>query len=510
MRALVVLTAVALAGCVPGRRVAGDTWATVGGEALREPEEAPALEGGEHALSLEEATVRALERSPELAVRRLDPAIAGAFETIARGEFGVTVYADGQARQEQTQETNRATMMQFRADGSRIDATAGARVRTPTGTEIDTSLGYRRDESNRSPEQQEARIGLTVTQSLLRGIDPDANLAAVRQAELETEASRHQLQAFVTALLLELETGYWQLALATRSLAIHEQSLQLAEQQAEALAARIEVGDAAPADAPVVRAQVALRRQALIDARADVEQWRLRLGRLLRLDPESSTLAAIDEIAIEPRPVEDPAAHRELAMRLRPDLLEARARLAQRRLDTVVTGNGLLPRLDLFVQLTKTGFGSSFGDAVRGMGEPTYELMVGLSFEQLLGNDVAAATDRRAHFRREQAERAVANLESLVRLDVSLALNEIQRAHAQIDASRETARLQAQVVEAERERLAVGESTALLVAQTERDLVEARVAEVEALVAYRVALVRLWAAEGSLLERRAVDLRPED
>jgi len=237
VRALVVLTAVALAGCVPGRRVAGDTWATVGGEALREPEEAPALEGGEHALSLEEATVRALERSPELAVRRLDPAIAGAFETIARGEFGVTVYADGQARQEQTQETNRATMMQFRADGSRIDATAGARVRTPTGTEIDTSLGYRRDESNRSPEQQEARIGLTVTQSLLRGIDPDANLAAVRQAELETEASRHQLQAFVTALLLELETGYWQLALATRSLAIHEQSLQLAEQQAEALAA---------------------------------------------------------------------------------------------------------------------------------------------------------------------------------------------------------------------------------------------------------------------------------
>jgi len=335
----------------------------------------------------------------------------------------------------------------------------------------------------------------------------EANLAAVHLAELETEATRYQLQAFVTALLLELETGYWQLALATRSLAIHEESLALAEQEAEALQARIDVGDAAPADAPVVRAQVAVRRQALIDARAAERQWRLRLGRLLGLDPDASTLAVTDEIGIEPHPIEDAAPHRELALRLRPDLLEARARLEQRRLDTVVTGNGVLPRLDVFVQLTKTGFDSSFGDAVRGLGDqPTYELVAGLSFEQLVGNDVAAANDRQAHFRREQAARAVENLESLVRLDVSLALNEIERAHAQIDASRRTAELSVQVVEAERARLEVGESTPLVVAQAERDLVEARVAEVEALVAYRVALVRPWAAEGSLLERRAVDL----
>jgi outer membrane protein TolC len=181
-------------------------------------------------------------------------------------------------------------------------------------------------------------------------------------------------------------------------------------------------------------------------------------------------------------------------------------RLEQRRLDTVVTGQGLLPRLDLFVQLTKTGFGSSFGEAVSGLGEPTYEMGAGLRFEQLLGNEIAAAADRQAHLRREQAARAVENLESLVALDVSLALNEITRAHAQIDASRATAAAEARVFETERERLAVGESTALLVAHAERDLLAARVAEVEAQVAYRIALVRLYVAEGSLLERRAVEL----
>lgn len=504
-RALVVLLAVLLAGCVR-RGIAGDVYATVDGEPLREPDAAPPRREGPHELSLEAATVLALESSPELAVRRLDPAIAGTFETIARGEFGVTLFADGQISAEQTQETNRATMMQFRAEGSRAEATAGIRQRTPTGTEIETSLGYRRDESNRSPEQQEARIGVTITQALLQGVDPEANLAAVRLAELETRATEHQLRAFVTALLLELETGYWQLALARESLAIHERSLALVAQQAEAMAARIEVGDAAPADALVVRAQVAIRRQALIDARAALEEQRLRLGRLLNLDPEASSLEVTDAIGIEPRAVEDPAAHHALAQRLRADLAEARVRLEQRRLDTVVTGNGVLPRLDLFVQLTKTGFGSSFGDAIQGLTEPTYEVTAGLRFEQLLGNDRAAASDRQAAFRRERAERAVGNLASLVRLDVDLALNEITRAHAQIDASRRTAELMQEVVEAERARLEVGETTELVLAQAERDLVEAQVAEVAALVAYRVALVRLWASEGSLLQRRAVRL----
>ena len=66
------------------------------------------------------------------------------------------------------------------------------------------------------------------------------------------------------------------------------------------------------------------------------------------------------------------------------------------------------------------------------------------------------------------------------------------------------------MVEAERERVQAGESPPLLVAQAERDLVAARIAEIEAQVAYRVALVSLYAAEGSLLPRRGVRLRGDE
>ncbi|MEC7518691.1 MAG: TolC family protein [Myxococcota bacterium] len=504
------IVALALIGCAGSRPSPREPSVTVRERSVESVHVAAGLRTGPHALSLEEASLLALERHPELAVRRLDPAIAATFEQLERAEFGVTLFADGQYQQELSRETNRATMMQFDVEGSRTTAGLGLRQRLPTGTTLETALGLGRDESNRAPEQQEVRASLTLTQSLLRGLDPDVNLASVRQAELERRASEHQLRAFVAALVLEMELAYWQLALAQRSLRIHEESLTLAEREAEVAAERVAAGDLAPADLPVTRALVAQRRQALIDARAAAAAWRLRLGRMLGLDPESSTLELTDAIAIEPRPLDDPDAHRALALRLRADLAEARARLAQNELATVASGNGLLPRLDLFVQLAKTGFGSSFAEAVGAIGAPTYELTVGLSFEQLLGNDAATATHEAAQLRRERAERAVENLESLVLLDVGLALNELARARAQIEASRESAAEQARVVEAERERVQAGESPPLLVAQAERDLVAARIAEIEAQVAYRVALVSLYAAEGSLLPRRGVRLRGDE
>jgi len=77
-------------------------------------------------------------------------------------------------------------------------------------------------------------------------------------------------------------------------------------------------------------------------------------------------------------------------------------------------------------------------------------------------------------------------------------------ARQQISATVVTRTLQEQVLASEVERLNVGKSTTLLVAQAQRDLLESRIAEVEAVIQYRLALIELYLAEGSLLERRGV------
>ncbi len=100
--AFALLAIASLASCGGYRPIEGERFATVGSEEVRDsrPVRTRELLDGNHELTLEAATVMALEGNRDLAVRRLDPIVAGTFEAIERGEFGLTVFADAQHRQE--------------------------------------------------------------------------------------------------------------------------------------------------------------------------------------------------------------------------------------------------------------------------------------------------------------------------------------------------------------------------------------------------------------------------
>jgi outer membrane protein TolC len=131
---------------------------------------------------------------------------------------------------------------------------------------------------------------------------------------------------------------------------------------------------------------------------------------------------------------------------------------------------------------------------------------VGIGFSQALGNRQARGRDLIARTEVLKSEEALANLRDLVRFDVLLALNELDRARLQIAATSETRVYREQTLQAEQDRFEVGTSTALDVALTQRDLVDSQIAEIRARVAYLNARVRLYLAEGSLLERRGLSV----
>lgn len=467
----------------------------------------PSSDAGAVELSVEEAAVLALSNNRDLRVQQLAPVIAGTFEQIERGVFDPEVFAEGQFFQENATQTARATGEQFDVEGRNSDARVGVRQRLPTGTDIEAAVGHQYDVSDRTPEQHEARLDLTVTQRLLRGFGPTVNLAAVHQAELEAEVSRSELQAFVQSLLARTEIAYWSFVLAEQEIAIFERSLEVARREREEIEERIEVGVLPELEAAPARAQVARRKQALIDAESRLEAARLRLAQLVTPAPTGGLdvhFVATSDPKIEPTHLGDPRDRLALAERHRPELTEAELRLRQGRLDTVVTRNGLLPQLDFFVAFGKTGFASSFPASFGGIDEPTYDVRAGLSLSQFVSSRAARAADLGARATERQRRAAIDNLRQLVRLDVRLALNEVQRAEAQISASATTRALEVEAVAAEKQRFEVGASTALLVAQAQRDLLVSQIEEVRAVVDYRLALVRLYEAEGTLLARRGL------
>lgn len=473
------------------------------------PTAKPELSAGLADLSLEKAVFLALHNNRDLKVRQQGPVISGAFEQLEHGRFDAELFAESTYLRERANETSRSSGDRFSVSGNEVVSEVGLRRRLVSGATLETTISQERSISDRAPEQQRARVGLSLTQSLLRGLGPAVNLASVQQAELETLASRYELRAFVEALLADTEKTYWNYILAKEEIAIFETSLALARQQREEVELRIDVGLLPDIEAAAARAEEALRVQALINARSLLEEQRLRLLRLISSEEGADydqQLTAVSDPRMEPIPPADLHDRLSLAEESRADLHEAQLRLDQQRLETVVTRNGLLPQLDFFVTLGKTGFAESFSRSFDELDGKTYDLGAGLRLEYLLGNRTARARDIAARATRQQMREALANLRQLVHLDVRLAVNELERNRQQIAASRATRMFQQQTLAAEQERFEVGSSTALQVAQAQRDLLQAQINEIEAVVNYRVALVDLYLMEGSLLDRRGIEV----
>lgn len=458
-------------------------------------------------LTIEDAVFLSLRNNRELAIQQSNPVIAGAFEQIERGTYDPELFASLIDSRESALETARSTGSQFETDRNDTAGEVGIRQRLPTGGELEATVGSGRNKSNRTPEQQFARVGLTLTQQLLRGFGPSVNLARIRQAALDTEASKAELQGYTEALVADVEMAYWQYVAAREAINVVQQSLELAQTQLEDVEARIEVGALPKNEAAAARAEVSLSRQALIDAQSYFVQQRYTLIRLIYPDLPPHRMRELDATS-KPRqdlsPEPDIDERIALALQSRPEIEEAQLRFRRRELETVVTRSGLLPKLELFINLGKSGYADTFSESFERMDGPSHDVTVGLQFSQAIGNRSARARDMIALTTLQQSEEALANLRDLVRFDVLLAINELERARKQIAASADTCLFRAEILQSEQDRFEVGTSTSLIVARAQRDLVESQINEIKAHVAYQIAVVRLYLAEGSLLDRRGI------
>jgi outer membrane protein len=333
------------------------------------------------------------------------------------------------------------------------------------------------------------------------------NLARLQQARLDTRMSEYELRGFTEFLVAEVERTYWDYALARRQIEIVNESLKVARQQLDETKELIAVGRLARAELAAVQAEVAAQEQALIEARANKESIRLQLLRLLNPAGPDLWQREVDLIHQPTLPeinMEDVELHVAVSQRMRPILNEARLEILSDDLELVRTRNGLLPLMDLFITLGKSGYANSFGGSLGDLSEDSYDILGGVNLQYPIFNRDARAQHQRALLTREQAQKALENLSQLVEVDVRTAYIEVNRTKQQIAASSVTRMFDEEKLRAETEKLRVGKSTSFVVAQAQRDLLVSRIAEVQALANYLKALIDLYRQDGSLLERRGI------
>ena len=464
---------------------------------------APAPAAGTLTVRVREAVFMGLENNRALRVERLQPEVVRTGETAAVAPFDTQLGASyqgqwGSVPKDKDGETDFET-------GNIQRGSLEASRYLPTGT---TLAGEYATGPGSGSYDSTTRLGLTVTQALLQGRGTEVNLAAVREARIDTALSSEQLRGFAESLVAQVEQACWDYELAVRRIGIVERSLRLGEEQLAEVRERVAVGRLAEIEVFAAEAEVAVRRETLINARGARDLARLQLLRLLN-PPGENPLAR--EVAIgdapalppaEPDPVE---AHVALGLKMRPDLAEARLRLQRGDLELVRTRNGLLPQLDIYVTAGKSGYADRILDTADLSGEG-YDVQAGLVLRYPWQNSAARADHRRAIVSRAQAEESVANLAQLVEVDVRGAWIELARLREQAAATAATRQLQEEKLRAETEKFRVGKSTAFLVAQAQRDLLQAENETVTAFAGCIKASIELYRLEGSLLARRGIQV----
>ncbi len=270
--------------------------------------------------------------------------------------------------------------------------------------------------------------------------------------------------------------------------------------------------DATPAQIADATARVEQRRADVIRARTALRQTSDRFKGLIN-DPELPVGSEVLVIASD-EPVDAPFQFSLLesiqsAVENRPEIDQAILSIDDTAIRKVVADNARLPKLDLRLQSKWTALDAGADSAVENtFGGDFVNYVVGLAFEQPIGNRRAEADYRRRSLERQQAALSYKNTVQQAMLEVKSSLQSLTTQYQLIEQTRAsrvaaTEVLRAFLVEKDTKAAYTVERLDLELSHQER-LAQAEREEVIALTDYHNALADFYAAIGRTLERNGI------
>lgn len=378
-------------------------------------------------------------------------------------------------------------------------------------------------------------LALSVSQHLLQGFGRGLNSRQIRIARNNREVSDLTFKLQVETTVAAVMELYWDLVSFNLAVQVGRDALNASQQLLENNRKQVEVGTLAQIEVVRAEAEIASREQTLVvsQTRALQQETILKtaLSRTGVSNPAivSAHIITTDRIQVpdvEPiTPIQDMTA---MALSARPELAQSRIQLANQQLTIKGSKNSLLPTLDVVANLSN---GALAGDPnplqpppgtvhsntpffLGGYGTvlsqlfarnfPNYALVVNLNVP--IRNRAAQSQVISDELTYRQQQLSLQRLENQVRVDVQNAMIGVSQARAQYIAAQKAQVLQAQTLDAETKKLALGASTIYNQILAERDLVTAQSNQVAAEAAYARAKVELDRSTGQILYNNNVSL----
>ena len=378
-------------------------------------------------------------------------------------------------------------------------------------------------------------LGFSITQHLLQGFGPAINSRQIRIAKNNREVSDLTFKLQVETTVAAVMELYWQLVAFNENVGVAREAVAAAQRLYEDNQRQVQVGTLAPIEVTRAEAQIAAGQQQLTIAQTSVLQQESILKTALSRTGVASPAVAeahiitTDQINIpdvEPiTPIQDLTA---MALSSRPELAQSRIQIQNQQLTIRGSKNSLLPTLDAVANVSNGALAgqintlpappgtvhSNNGFFIGGYGTVLTQLFqrnfpnysAGFNLTIPLGNRAAQAQVINDELTLRQQQMGLTRLENQVRLDVVNAGIGLTQARAQYQSATKASALQAQTLDAEQKKLALGASTIYNVIQDQQALTAAESNEVAAKAAYARAKVELDRATGQILTNNNISL----
>jgi outer membrane protein TolC len=483
-------------------------------------------------LSLEDCIIGAMKDNLRVAIEVLNPDIADYAVTRANEKY-LPLLSFGY----NNRETNTASYSWIdAADQVRSaynDYNISLNQLIPTGGNLNVSLSSYKNDTNRSFQTINPRYGSTLdfnfTQPLLKNFGFKINRREIIIANNNREISENQFHETLLDTIYNVEEAYWNLVYSIEDLNVKKQSLQLARDLLEENKRKIEVGTMPPIEIYTAESEVANREADILQADRMVKtnQDRLKtiLNRPILDEGELTEIIPSDKPVFERRKINlDEALN--TALTNRPDLKASQIDIENWELNLGYASNQLLPDLNFNISYWSPGIsgvqilykdnnplsgiivgtlpgGSS--DALKDAFDFRYKnWSVGLTLNVPLNTIFTRARYAETKLGLQQARLRLENQEKLIYLEIKTAVRDVEINYQRVEAYRAARELAVKKLEAEQEKFRVGKSTNFFILQYQRDVANARTAELKSTVDYLLSLARLDRALGTTLATKEI------
>lgn len=474
-------------------------------------------------VSLQGVVQAAVRENLDVEFAQYGPAISQAQLVEAESVFDWTLFGSVQGQDSITPQTGAGGFGNgvVRNESDSATGTLGLRKALTTGGSLTVQhdLGYTNAESsffgnvNPNPSNS-SNFVVGYEQPLLDGFGESRALAGVYLARNAERVSVSQLKSQLITSASDTERAYWQLAFAYKQVIIRAKLLERGIEVRDDIKAR-RVQDARQAQVADAVARVERRRSDLLIAKTQLRNASDNLKRLMndpRMPVGSEMLLVPGDITISETIDITLLEAIDSGIINRPEIEQSILSIDDSTIRENVAKNARLPELNLTAQARMLGLDDSVSDSYEDSISNRFidDWLVGLTFEQPLGNRGGEAGFRQARLARMQSIVGYRRTVQGIVLDIKNALNEVVTNHALISQSSlsrvaQGEALRALIVEKELTNAGYSVERLNLELNTQESLASAEILEAQALVNYNTALVDLYQAMGTTLERNRID-----